>query len=570
MIPSVIYSGCPSPGEQEIFRRLKEDPSTKDWVVLHSLDIPEHRSQVSGEIDFVIIIPSKGVLCLEVKACSKLHRDAGLWYYGNNTSPDKRGPFKQASDAMHSLRKKLVKRRPDLSRIVFWSAVIFPYIEFYEEAVEWHPWQVIDNRAFRSKPLSHLLLIVINRARKFMKECPNAPWFYSESQEPNLEQCETIAEILRPNFECFETPKSRAHRIEDEVKYFTEEQYSALDAMSMNPRVVFAGPAGTGKTVLAMEATRRNQVAGQRILFLCFNRILGKWLEDQMSDCGNVVLGTLHKFMLSAAGVPDIPSHGSEFWGNELPLLAIDRLLEGDFSPFDVLVIDEAQDILRESYLDFLDLCLKGGLATGRWFLFGDFEKQAIYGSAKLSLEKFFNLRAGNSPSYSLRINCRNTPRIAHLVHLLGGLNPGYTKILRPDDNVEPNLKYYQNYESQEQILSNTLKELYDEGFKGNEIVILSPKAEGSCASLLTIQPWRDRIRPYDLAGTGHIRFSSIHSFKGMEAPIIIVTDIEHVYGKASVSLFYIAVTRALNRLVILANESARKDIVSTLIGLNH
>ena len=85
---------------------------------------------MSGEADFVIIIPHKGVLCMEVKAHSKIKREAGLWYYGNNPTPDKRGPFKQSSEAMHSIRNRLLKEDPGLESIPFWSAVIFPYSEF--------------------------------------------------------------------------------------------------------------------------------------------------------------------------------------------------------------------------------------------------------------------------------------------------------------------------------------------------------------------------------------------------------------------------------------------------------
>src|SRR5688500_9443632 len=97
MIPPVVHGGCTSPGEREIFRRLRDDPATSDWIVLHSLDVAEHRKQIAGEIDFVVIVPAKGVLCLEVKACRSLRRDGGLWYYGTEAKADARGPFKQAS-----------------------------------------------------------------------------------------------------------------------------------------------------------------------------------------------------------------------------------------------------------------------------------------------------------------------------------------------------------------------------------------------------------------------------------------------------------------------------------------
>lgn len=151
MIPSIIDSTCSSPGEREIFQRLRDDPATEGWTVLHSLDVAEHRKQISGEIDFVAIIPSKGVLCIEVKACSKLEREeeTGLWFYGSDRKGDPRGPFKQVSDSMHSIREYVVKQRPDLSRVVFWSAVVFPYVPFSDASNEWHSWQVIGSLGLR-------------------------------------------------------------------------------------------------------------------------------------------------------------------------------------------------------------------------------------------------------------------------------------------------------------------------------------------------------------------------------------------------------------------------------------
>ena len=113
MIPPIIPISCSSPGEREIFTRLKDELGAKDWIVLHSLDIAHHLRQIAGEVDFVIIAPGLGVLCLEVKACHSLGRANGLWYYGHDPHGDPRGPFKQASEAMHSLRKQVVRIEPD-------------------------------------------------------------------------------------------------------------------------------------------------------------------------------------------------------------------------------------------------------------------------------------------------------------------------------------------------------------------------------------------------------------------------------------------------------------------------
>lgn len=566
MIPPDVHAGCSSHGERDIFYRLKEDPATRDWIILHSLDLAHHRKQISGEIDFVIIVPAKGVLCLEVKACSKVRRDSGNWYYGPDPKPDARGPFKQASEAMHSLRLRIAERRPELSKVVFWSAVIFPYLKFSSISEEWHPWQVIDTQAFRSRPLSQLLEAVLDHAHQHLQMCPGASWFKSELQEPDAKQCELIAETLRPDFELFESPKSQSRRREEELRRFTEEQYFALDAMESNPRVAFVGPAGTGKTVLAIEAARRGHIRGRRILFLCFNRLLGKWLEMQTTDMyPGVITRTIHGHMLSVAGTK--AKDDQHFWEDELPATAADSLLEapGEEYLFDELIIDEAQDILRDNYLDFLDLSLKGGLAAGRWRLFGDFEKQAIYGAANKPLDVFLNTRGEYAPKYNLRINCRNTPNIASLAYMLGGLNPAYSKILRPDNGIKPELIFYSDDDEQQRLLTKALDNLYAEGFLGQDIVILSTKASESCASKITVTPWKDRISHIDKAMKGQVEFCSVHAFKGLEAPVIVLTDVERISGLYEQALFYIAITRALHRLVIIMKSSAKEEVAEAV-----
>lgn len=565
MIPAQIYIGNPSPGETEIFRRLANDPDTKEWIVLHSLDIASHVERVAGEADFVVIIPHKGVLCLEVKAASSVRREEGLWYYGSNPTPDKRGPFKQASDAMHSIRKRLLKENRSLAAIPVWSAVIFPYVTFDISSGEWHSWQVIDSIGFRRHPISLLILKVLEEARTLLKE-KGAIWFDKARNEPTATQCEQIARILRPDFEVYEPPRKKIKRLEQKTKQYTEEQFVALDAMAANQRVVFSGPAGTGKTVLAIEAARRSRAAGNRVLFLCYNRLLGRYLETETAAIQpEVTVGTLHKHMLAVTGTNlhgQTPS--SHFWREELPQKAIDKLLSDTTESylFDEIIVDETQDLLRNNYLDFIDLSLKGGLSAGKWKFFGDFEKQAIYGSnAEISIGEAISTRLGNPSQYTLRVNCRNTPRIATLVHLLGDLNPEYSKILRPDDGVEPEIIYYTDEKDQQQRLLKTVEKLKREGFVNSDIVVLSPKAPDKAITSMVSTSSGVEFAGFDLASKKQIGCGSIHAFKGMESLAIIVTDVETITGEQAASLFYIAMTRALHRLYILAHSNV-KDVV--------
>jgi hypothetical protein len=566
MIPAVVDPATASPGERELYARLKDDPAAADWIVLHSLDVAHHVRAVSGELDFLVLIPGRGAVALEVKACRSLRRENGLWYYGSEPKGDPRGPFKQASEAMHSVRA-VVERRSDLRRVPFWSAVVFPYIRFEERSDEWHSWQVIDSRAFRSKPVSALLLGVIDNARRFLAEQSSSRWFDPGASEPTARQCDAIAQLLRPDFEISRTPSDLRRERDDELTRFTQEQFAALDAMEANPRVAFEGPAGTGKTFLAIEAAQRATVKGRRVLFLCFNRMLGDWLRARNAALSpTVTTDTLHAFMLGLTGVRPPSRARDSFWVSELPELAADRILgDEQFEAFDELIVDEAQDILRDEYLDVLDLVLRGGLAAGQWRIFGDFERQSIYRAMTMSLEDFCSCRGGSPARFHLGNNCRNAPRIVEFIKLLGRLDSGYSRVLRPDAGSDPRIKFQTAPEAGCELLAETLAELYEANFAGHDIAVLSPAATGSCAERLSQRPWADRLAPARDAGAGQIPYTSIHAFKGMEAAAVVVTDLHDVEGPEMESLLYVAITRATDRLVLLMDESTRASLVRIL-----
>jgi hypothetical protein len=571
MIPPTIHVSCRSPGEKELFTRLRDELATRDWIVLHSLDIAHHLRQLSGEADFVIVIPALGVLCLEVKACRSLNRDDGLWFYGHDPKGDPRGPFKQASEAMHSLRQQVIKSDASLSRVPFWSAVAFPYIEFKVESGEWHPWQVIDSARFKHLPMATLVGGILRSARSYLSVQPTAKWFRDGDRMPDSKQSAAIARILRPNFEFTEKASDSRARKQAEVIRYTEEQFIALDTMEDNPRVLFTGPAGTGKTLLALEMARRAAIAGKSVLLLCFNRLLGRWLSEQpLARSGQITTGTLHQYMAGIAGIK-VPEDADEsFWKVTLPEAAISRLLDGhrDAGRFEMVVADEVQDLLHPPYLDVLELVLKDELSGGSWRMFGDFERQMLYGQDRNEIEKLILKRLGSFARGALRVNCRNTPRVATLSQLLGRLRPNYLRVLRPDDNVEPLISYYSTPSQQRKELRKILESLFKDSYSGDDIVVLSPKAGPRCAAAGVIEkPWCDQLAPFEAAAPGKVRYTSIQSFKGLDAPAIVITDIEHVDGDTFSSLFYVATTRSLERLCIVVHETAKPGIIQSLLG---
>ena len=568
MIPPHLSSDVKSAGERILFRRLRDDPGTNGWTVLHSLNIARHVSQVEGEVDFVILVPTLGVLCLEVKGTGRVRRKGGMWYYGRDPNGDPRGPFRQAAEGRHSLSRQIRRYRPDLARVPFWSAVAFPFVEFTQRSTEWHDWQVIDRRSMSARPISGVIRSILRSGRHHLTTIRTARWFDPSSATPTEDECKQVVAILRPSFEVIESAGSLREREQAELRAFTEEQYAALDAMEDNAQVIFSGPAGTGKTILALEAARRAASRRQRVLFLCFNRYLGKWLSARTTHLDGVKATTLHRHMLDLLEASDSPAHGlpgkpdPRFWTEELPQRAIEALVEAPeaMCVFDALIIDEAQDILRSEYLDFLDLSLEGGLATGRLRLFGDFERQDIYGSG----DRPNLLDQLDASHYRLSVNCRNTPRVAVLTRVFGGLNPYYSNVRRSDDGRQPTLKFYRDESDQGGLLAKSLEELADERFRNEDVVVLSSKRR-STARRLSAKDWKGRLVPMGARSTGQIGFATIHAFKGLESPAVVLTDLESVTGGLAQDLFYVGVTRALHRLHIIASEVVRDEMLELL-----
>jgi hypothetical protein len=576
LIPATIPPDTPSDGEKLVFELLATDSAHPDWTILHSLDVANHRRQLQGEIDFVCVVPGRGVLCLEIKGCHRLHRSGGLWYYGADTAGDPRGPFKQASAAMHSIRERLQRKRPDLRGIPFQSAVCFPFLDFSLKSEEWHDWQVIDRRDLEAQSIAALITAVLDRARERAAQ-KGAGWFDPAAGEPTAEQGDEIVRVLRPDFEFYESPKARARRLDEEIRRYTEEQFAVLDQLARNPRVIVDGPAGTGKTVLAIEQARRSAGAGHRVLLLCFNRPLSKWLAAEAE--GTTVL-TIHEYMrrIVGAGFTEAQLRGSAFWEDELPALALERLLDGSGAlrglvpgggeVFDELILDEGQDMLRESWLDVLDLSLAGGLADGRFRIFGDFAHQAIFAAADLTFDDL-QRRCPGAVIADLKVNCRNTPRVLALARGVDVEETG--KISGPDDGVDPVVRFYRDAEHQCELLELALQELHDEGFTGPQVAVLSPHNDTACAAAGFCAlggVWRDRLAPLVPLGqhepdlrSGKSKYASIYRFKGLEARAVVLTDIDRLESRHDRDLFYIGATRATQRPIVLADESLRPQL---------
>src|SRR5690606_39135620 len=99
------------------------------------------------------------------------------------------------------------------------------------------------------------------------------------------------------------------------------------------------------------------------------------------------------------------------------PEQSIEALVDlEELGSIEVLVVDEAQDLLLDSYLDFFDAILDGGLSRGSWRFFLDPHQNIFNVMDVPGLRRVLN----HVPAqFRLSVNCRNTQQIAVHTSLL-------------------------------------------------------------------------------------------------------------------------------------------------------
>jgi len=564
MIPPVDPATIEHDSERLVYVALKKLPD--GYEVLHSYPwlrpnrTLQNEPLREGEADFVVLHPRKGMLVIEVKGGNSISLKERQWYRSNEPLKD---PFVQARRSQYALLDTVKERtagRITKDMLAHGYLVFFPH-QLYQGPgpVDAEPRIILDSR--------HLENVLPSIERAFVA------WKGPRGFEASGDYARFRDAIL-PSLRLIRCVGSDITTESHQLFQLTQDQHSTLLGLLENKRVLVRGCAGSGKTLLAMQFALALAEQGKHVLFLCYNKQLATWLIEQatreerlLEAEGSLTIHAFHSYALALARKAqvefNVPSDSSteesrQFWDTEAPLLleqAIELLRDGpDAELFDAIVVDEAQDFFEDWWITIESLSANSG--DGPLYVFLDLQ-QSLRGSTKLPPVQL-------PVQFELRTNCRNTKAIARSATAIPTPNVVVTLLATAPEGEPPAVRRATSSQTQNGVLLADLRQLLSTGVAPNQIAIIGPpsKANGSLATvagcdvekngaavrvpLITdAAAWR--------AGKG-VLVTTARSFKGLEADVVMLYDLQNFGDLFTETDLYVAWTRAKHRIIAVAH----------------
>lgn len=545
-IPPYLGEEIKSNAEKKMYDILQE-LDLKNAYVLHSLGLPKHQVKIYGEIDFVVVC-DRGIACLEIKG-GRIECREGKWIFKDRYGVEHvkaESPFAQVTGNMFSLRDILRKKfpnNPHVNNLLVACGVVFPDIRFTSSSQEVIPEVIYDAG-------TENVTEYMGRVFDYWKE--------RQHREPGRlspADIRSIVDFLRGEFTFIPSLGSRLETVEKHLLRLTSEQAQIMEALGVNDHLLISGGAGTGKTLLAADFAVKQTAQGSKVLFLTYNKNLAYDVKRQAGAITGLKIINIHALFgeyvpINADSVKENPGI---YFSEKLPddfyicLQGMDEQKRNELQ-YDLLVMDEGQDILKPNYLYCLDCLLRGGFDKGKWAVFYD-EKQNIYNPEYR--EGLEILLSYPNTRFQLFVNCRNTIQIGTYSAKVSGMETG-TFLRERGEEVQK--VTYAGEDDFERKIKDIIKGLKKEQVQMADIVFLSPNRYEH--SLL----YGKNVEVNVLGSDEELKknmpvYATIQSFKGLDSRIVILFGMEKVREEVFSKYIYIAGTRARTLLYIVGTE---------------
>jgi hypothetical protein len=552
MLPRNCPGDTPSPAERRLFKRIETELSD-EWTAMHSVGIARHDRKPWAEADFVLIGPG-GVYVLEVKggAVQRIDRE-----WTTNGQHLKHSPIDQAAGAAAALYSDLARQIPRFRSTTVGHGVCFPDVQFAISGAEVEAALIYDATDSDEGFDAYVKRLVSHWRDRLtaMKGSPPRPLSPKDVDE--------IVRLLAPDFDLVPSLRAETAGVVRDLVLLTDEQVRHFRSFEENPRVVVRGGAGTGKTLLAAADAERLASQGATVLFICQSNALRDELRSRLHYHTGIDVLAFQELcgkLMRLGGIDDadIPGTRSQEYFEVLrPTAAMEGWAAADDPPqWDVLVVDEAQDLLTGPAADLLELVLQDGWTEGRWRLFLD-PVQDLFGASHTDVADRISTTGFR---VRLTVNCRNSAPIARDTAIaIGGPFTDTLAVEGPD----PTWLVYSDEREHRKLVGQQIREWLDRGLRPQDITILSPVRRANSVLADGLPPGA-RCSLIDgplLDRQSHakaVQFSTVAAFKGLESDAVLLLDAPQLGRVDMASTLYVGMTRA--RAVLSVLRDARYD----------
>ncbi len=541
-----------SSAEKDLFRRFKRCGG--QWTVIHSVGLARHKRKPWAEADFVVV-GNAGVLVCEVKG-GTIRRRNGVWM--TNRDQLSQSPFDQAGGAASALRTSLLETIDGLEKGVVGYCVMFPDCIFDETGPDIESDLVFDAK-LADVPIEDWIDGVFEYWRDRIGDMRRG------NKPPGLSKKsvnDAVAQIAK-DFDCVPSMKVHLDELDAELIRLTDQQADAVAGLGGNKRVVIEGGAGTGKTLIAQREAKKRAAHGDSVLYTCYSRALAAEAGLLFADTPGVTVRHFHGMTMELINDAGMGAelqmaeslHGAdEYFAVDHPRLALEAMVSSDDPKvFDVVIVDEAQDLWMGPSFDLLDSLVKGGLQDGEWRVFRDLA-QNIFDQVDEDAERL--LASGSPTSYRLSNNCRNTQNIAIQTAILSRRPLEETTALDG-----PSVVYFEFDDLDEKLdgVVNVLDGWFDDGLAREDVVLVGHE---SLANLPGLDAGMAE-RGFKLCDSGYsdasqIRYATVAGFKGLESAAVLFVDVGDLAADWVSKNLYVGLSRAKFLLAIGAPTDAR------------
>ncbi len=519
--------------EHTVYKLLSRLPT--NYTVYYSKKFKgAQQAKEECEVDFLIFDGHKNLICLEVKGgIIKYDGTYSQWY--QNDKPLNTAPDRQASAARAAVIEFLGPLGRDIN--IDW-ALCFPNCCLPQHAgsIPEVPRQlIIDSNDLQDFDAA------ISRIEKYFEQ-------HHGRSGTSTHNAKELAIKLQRSMQFVTKIGHRIARDSNMIAEATEEQMDVLYDLELNNRVLVEGYAGTGKTLIAQEYAKRLEQDGKRVLLLFFNRMIANHVRYSFDRESTIECQTFHQFARQTIEKVD-PTWWdnqdrklSNFWDEVIPLQLMEVLSNPNLSEykFDAIIVDEGQDF-KSDWFETLDELLV--TPESKFIVFFDSNQDLFNRWKEVPW-------ATTATRKLLTRNCRNTRKIVSY------LQEKLPSKMRPfDKSPEGSTVAERSYTSADEacaLLKADIEKLLSEDVNPGQIVILSNAetwSKSDFSGLTSVRrhklEWARKINPRSRS----IHISTINQFKGMEADVILLTDIPK--NEEFVQRLYTQVTRAIAHVIV-------------------